>query len=98
MQGKRILLVEDEKMMREGVRAFLESKGYVVTEAEDGVQALKEFANAINGDSRDFLQDGRVWAKGEQRGIDLVILDVMLPKKNGIEVLREIRKKMKCQS
>ena len=75
MNIKKILLVEDEKIAREGVRDFLISRGYLVTEAVDGEEAVKKFCES------------------EQSVFDLVILDVMLPKMNGILVLKEIRKK-----
>ena len=75
MNIKKILLVEDEKIAREGVRDFLISRGYLVTEAEDGEEAVKKFCES------------------EQSVFDLVILDVMLPKMNGILVLKEIRKR-----
>lgn len=77
MNIKKILLVEDEKLAREGVRDFLTSRGYLVTEAVDGEEAVKKFCES------------------EQSVFDLVILDVMLPKMNGILVLKEIRKRNK---
>lgn len=77
MSIKKILLVEDEKLAREGVRDFLISRGYLVTEAVDGEEAVKKFCES------------------GQSVFDLVILDVMLPKMNGILVLKEIRKKSK---
>ena len=77
MNTKKILLVEDEKIAREGVRDFLISRGYLVTEAVDGEEAAKKFCES------------------EQSVFDLVILDVMLPKMNGILVLKEIRKRSK---
>ena len=75
MNIKKILLVEDEKIAREGVRDFLISRGYLVIEAEDGEEAVKKFCES------------------GQSELDLVILDVMLPKMNGILVLKEIRKR-----
>ena len=77
MNIKKILLVEDEKIAREGVRDCLISSGYLVTEAVDGEEAVKKFCES------------------EQGVFDLVILDVMLPKMNGILVLKEIRKRSK---
>lgn len=71
---QRILLVEDERTAREGVRDFLSSRGYLVTEAADGEEAVKNFCDSSQG------------------AFDLVILDVMLPKMNGILVLKEIRR------
>ena len=75
MSIKKILLVEDEKIAREGVRDFLISRGYLVAEAVDGGEAVRKFCES------------------GQSVFDLVILDVMLPKMNGILVLKEIRKR-----
>lgn len=75
MNIKRILLVEDEKLAREGVRDFLISRGYLVAEAVYGEEAVRKFCES------------------GQSEFDLVILDVMLPKMNGILVLKEIRKR-----
>ena len=75
MNIKKILLVEDEKIAREGVRDFLISRGYLVTEAVDGEEVVKKFCES------------------GQSVFDLLILDVMLPKMNGILVLKEIRKR-----
>lgn len=41
--ARRILLVEDEKAIREAVSAYLEREGYWVTPAADGEVALAEF-------------------------------------------------------
>ena len=46
MYNKKILLVEDEKLAREGVRDFLISRGYLVTEAVDGEEAVKKFCES----------------------------------------------------
>lgn len=42
-ESKRILLVEDEKAIRDAVQAYLEHEKYEVTPAADGVIALEEF-------------------------------------------------------
>ena len=65
-----ILIVEDEKEIREGVSEYLAEVGYSVISAEDGMQAIELFKNSK---------------------IDLVILDIMLPKANGFVVLNKIR-------
>ena len=65
-----ILIVEDEKEIREGVSEYLSEVGYNVISAEDGMQAIELFKNSK---------------------IDLVILDIMLPKANGFVVLNKIR-------
>ncbi len=63
MSGDRILLVEDDKEIREGVEIFLKSQGYEVFQAADGVEGLKVL---------------------EEREIDLAIVDVMMPRMDGI--------------
>ncbi|MBP5266141.1 MAG: response regulator, partial [Lachnospiraceae bacterium] len=42
--GFRVLVVDDEKMIREAIRAYLTKMGCLVTEAEDGREALRIFA------------------------------------------------------
>lgn len=65
-----ILIVEDEKEIREGVSEYLSEVGYNVISAEDGMQAIELF---------------------KKNKIDLVILDIMLPRANGFVVLNKIR-------
>jgi two-component system, OmpR family, alkaline phosphatase synthesis response regulator PhoP len=67
---RRVLVVEDEAHLAEGLQYNLEAEGYEVEIAPDGEVALE----ALVGN--DF---------------DLVILDLMLPRVNGFEVLRRIR-------
>lgn len=43
MSAKKILLVDDSAMARRGSRQILESAGYVVVEAEDGLVALERY-------------------------------------------------------
>lgn len=71
MQGKKILVVDDESRMRKLVHDYLSREGYEVFEAGDGEEGLKVFY--------------------EQKDLALVILDVMMPKLDGWEVLKEIR-------
>lgn len=67
---RRILLVEDDRTLRQALAFNLEREGYEVRVAVDGEQAL---------------------AAARDTGLDLVILDVMLPGMSGLEVLRAIR-------
>lgn len=67
----RILVVEDEVAISDGICAFLANSGYNYVQAFDGEQALLKF---------------------KQNEIDFVLLDIMLPKKSGLEVLQLIRK------
>ena len=70
MNGDRILLVEDDKEIREGVEIFLKSQGYAVFQAADGVEGLRVL---------------------EEREIDLAIVDVMMPRMDGIRATLKIR-------
>ena len=43
MDKMKILVVDDESRMRKLVRDFLEKKGYMVLEAQDGIDAMDIF-------------------------------------------------------
>lgn len=68
--GVRILVVDDDRAVRESLRRSLAFNGYSVELAEDGVEAL----NSIATDRPDAL-----------------VLDVMMPKLDGLEVCRQLR-------
>ena len=70
----RILVVEDEAHIANGLRFNLEAEGHSVTVTEKGEEALK------------FLLD-----KNRQENFDVLVLDVMLPGKDGFTVARELR-------
>ncbi len=67
---KKILIVEDEKEIRNILKVYLLTAGYEVTEAADGEEAMKIFY---------------------EKPFDLVVLDIMLPKKDGWSICREIK-------
>ena len=67
----KILIVEDEDMIREGISDYLTDCGYETLQAADGLEALEQFSN---------------------HQVALVLLDIQMPKLNGLEVLSEIRK------
>ncbi len=73
--GYKILIADDEAEIRDLLRLYLEKDGYEVVEAADGTQALSA------------LQDAAL----RQEGIDLVLLDIMMPGIDGYRVLRNIR-------
>ncbi len=73
-----VLLVEDEIIIRETVAIALTDEGYTVITAEDGRQAL----NLIR--SVTMREDGTF-------SIDLIILDLMLPDVNGLDICRSLR-------
>lgn len=74
----RILLVEDEENYRDPLVLSLRRDGYEVVEAQDGAAAMERFEAA-----------GRAGGPGT---IDLVLLDLMLPRLPGTEVCRRIRR------
>ena len=67
----KILVADDEQLIRQLVCDFLGEAGHTTVEAADGAQALAQFQK--NPD------------------IALVLLDIMMPEKDGWEVTREIR-------
>jgi DNA-binding response OmpR family regulator len=68
--GVRVLVVEDEASLREGLVDLLEGDGHSVTAAADGLRAVEA---------------------GLAEAYELVLLDLMLPKLDGIEVCRRLR-------
>ena len=72
--SKNILIVDDEREIRELIKEYMSVGDFKVYDASDGLMALK-------------LVD--------ELAIDLVILDVMMPKMDGWHVCREIRKNSK---
>ena len=65
-----VLVIEDEKEIRDLVRYNLERAGYRVAAVADGDQGIE-----------------RLFAARP----DLLVLDLMLPGRNGLEILREVR-------
>ena len=64
MSAAKILLVDDSAMARRAVRQILESAGYAVAEAEDGLIALERYflekPDLVNRLILDFLADEQV--------------------------------------
>ena len=76
----RVLVVEDERAIAEGLRFNLELEGFRVTVAGDGPSALAGYADRGRG------------GRGEDAGpFDAVILDLMLPGMSGYDICRAIR-------
>jgi len=75
-QPDRILIVEDEQHLAEGLRFNLEAEGYQVQAVETGEAALQLLIPP---------------AQDAQSAFDLVVLDVMLPVKDGFTVVSEMR-------
>lgn len=66
----RILVVDDDRAVRESLRRSLAFNGYTVDMASDGVQALEQIA---------------------AQKPDALVLDVMMPRLDGLEVCRRLR-------
>jgi two-component system, OmpR family, phosphate regulon response regulator PhoB len=75
--ASRILVVEDEDLIREMLVMALEEEGYEVVAVNDGQAALS------------FLQEPEPGAG--QSPFDLLILDLMLPQINGLDICRLLR-------
>lgn len=71
----RVLIADDEKDIRDLVAYNLQQEGFSVSQAADGVEALDVLKSAGQGTG----------------SIDLLVLDVMMPRMDGYEVLRKIR-------
>ena len=72
MEMNHVLIVEDDKEIREGVEIYLKSQGYQVFQAADGVEGLKII---------------------EKEEIHLAIVDVMMPRMDGIQMTIKLREK-----
>lgn len=72
--NKKILIVEDEKMILDALKKKLESSGFEVDMAIDGEEGLRK---SLEGDP------------------DLVLLDIILPKMDGMTMLDKLRNEEK---
>jgi DNA-binding NtrC family response regulator len=70
MVNKPILIVDDEPIVRESIRDWLQEAGYQVATAESGEEALKMM---------------------ETQDFSVLVLDVRLPGKTGISILKEVK-------
>ena len=71
MRAMTILVVDDERAVRESLRRALELEGYAVELAEDGEEALRRLEL--------------------EPPPDVVVLDVLMPGVDGLEVCRRVR-------
>ena len=75
MNAYHILIVEDDKEIREGIEIYLRNQGYTVFQAADGVEGLEKI---------------------RQEEIHLAIVDVMMPRMDGITMVMRLRE-TKCE-
>jgi DNA-binding response OmpR family regulator len=73
---RKVLIVDDEEVVRNFLRIHLAKLGYEVKEAGDGEQAIEEL---------------------EKDDFDLLICDILMPKKGGWEVIKEVRTNSKTK-
>jgi CheY-like chemotaxis protein len=69
---KKILVIDDDSLVRDTIVRILERKGFRVLVAADGLRGLRLF---------------------HSEEPDLVITDIIMPEKEGLETIREIRAK-----
>ena len=72
MEMNHVLVVEDDKEIREGVEIYLKSQGYEVFQAADCVEGLEVI---------------------EKEDIHLAIVDIMMPRMDGISMVVKLREK-----
>ena len=72
MEGYHILIVEDDKDIRDGIEIYLKNQGYSVSQAADGIEGLKAI---------------------ESEEIHLAIVDIMMPRMDGITMMMKMREK-----
>ena len=74
MEKNAVLIVDDEKDIRELIKIYLINEGFKVITACNGIEALEKLKNY---------------------DIDLIILDIMMPKLDGIKTCLKIREEKK---
>ncbi len=70
--NEKVLVVEDEQVLRNSLEVRLRAEGYTVDTAADGNEGL---------------------LKATELSFDLIILDIMLPYRSGLDVCRGVRQK-----
>ena len=75
LNGKRVLLVEDNELNREIATEILEESGMVVVPAENGQVAVEKYLNSVSSNEL----------------FDVILMDVQMPVLDGYEATAKIR-------
>lgn len=76
--GKRILVIDDDLAIRVLLQAVLRRMHFDVELAEDGAAGLEKLRDAGSGEG------------SGKRAVDLVLLDLMMPRLNGYEFIERV--------
>lgn len=71
MQVMKVLICDDDPIVHESLKIYIQSEGFECVSAFDGEEALQKI---------------------EEENPSLIVLDIMMPKMNGLDVCREVRK------
>jgi signal transduction histidine kinase/DNA-binding response OmpR family regulator/CHASE3 domain sensor protein len=82
MEGRTVLVVEDDVRNVFALTSLLEPKGVRIEIARNGVEALRKLESL---------------GTGERGGVDLVLMDLMMPEMDGLTAMREIRRRAEWQ-
>jgi len=74
--NKKVLVIEDDKIMGQMVAEILDDAGFEVTTATNGLIAFEKL---------------------QQKSIDFVVLDILLPEMNGFEVYTKLQEDPETQ-
>ncbi|MFC4619156.1 response regulator transcription factor [Camelliibacillus cellulosilyticus] len=72
MDNYTILVVDDDKEIRDAIEIYLKNEGFTVIKAQDGIEAIEK------------LHD---------HDVHLILLDIMMPRQDGIQTTFKIREK-----
>jgi len=82
-EDRKILVVEDDVRNIFALSAVLEPRGAKLEIARNGLEALDAIARM---------------PPGSANGVDLVLMDIMMPEMDGLTAMREIRKRPDCRA
>ncbi|TDU26403.1 signal transduction histidine kinase [Panacagrimonas perspica] len=78
LEGRRILVVEDDVRNIFALSSVLEPRGAKIQIARNGIEAIDALTRKL---------------EPNERAIDLVLMDIMMPEMDGFTAMREIRKR-----